>query len=103
MSEYKCKEGMIDNRMVNDNHQGGIERVIQRKHDRRDVEGHHGKMGNKKPELSQPHTLPKLKAYNEKMQLWITNQSKFKAAKEWAAKRNFHFGVIDENFLFKSP
>ncbi len=45
MSEYKCMEGMIDNRMVHDNHQGGIERVKQRKHDRRDVEGHHGKMG----------------------------------------------------------
>ena len=57
----------------------------------------------KKPELSQPHTLPKLKAYNEKMQLWITNQSKFKAAREWASKRNYNFGVIDENFLFKSP
>ena len=52
MSEYKCKDGMIDNRMVNDSHQGGIERVIQRKHDKRDVEGHHGKMGNKKPDLS---------------------------------------------------
>lgn len=52
MSEYKCMEGMIDNRMVHDNHQGGIERVKQRKHDKRDVEGHHGKMGNKKPNLS---------------------------------------------------
>ena len=29
--EYKHKEGMIDNRMVNDNHQQGIERVKQRK------------------------------------------------------------------------
>lgn len=52
MSEYKCMEGMIDNRLVHDNHQGGIERVKQRKYDRRDVEGHHGKMGNKKPNLS---------------------------------------------------
>ena len=57
----------------------------------------------KKPELTQPHTLPKLKAYNHKMQLWITNQSKFKAAREWALKRNYNFGVVDENFLFKSP
>lgn len=46
MSEYKCKEGMIDNRKVKDNHQQGIERVKQRSHDKRDVEGHHGKMGN---------------------------------------------------------
>lgn len=45
MSEYKCMEGMIDNRMVKDNHQGGIERVKQRKHDKRDVKGHSGKMG----------------------------------------------------------
>lgn len=52
MSEYKCKDGMIDNRMVNDSHQGGIERVIQRKHDKRDVEGHHGKMGVKVPSQS---------------------------------------------------
>ena len=29
--EYKCKEGMIDNRMVKDSHQEGISRVIQRK------------------------------------------------------------------------
>jgi len=45
MSEYKCKEGMIDNRRVNDNHQGGIERVLQKRDDKRDVEGHNGKMG----------------------------------------------------------
>jgi hypothetical protein len=45
MSEYKCKEGMIDNRMVNENHQQGIHRVLQRRHDRMDVEGHKGKMG----------------------------------------------------------
>lgn len=47
-------------------------------------------------------TLPKLKSYNRNMQIWITNQAKFKAAKEWALKRGFKFGVIDENFLFKS-
>jgi hypothetical protein len=43
--EYKCKSGMIDNRMVKDNHQQGIERVKQRKEDRNDVAGHNGKMG----------------------------------------------------------
>jgi hypothetical protein len=37
--------GMIDNRTVNDDHQQGIKRVLQRKHDRRDVAGHSGKMG----------------------------------------------------------
>ncbi len=45
-------EGMIDNRIVNDDHQKGISRVIQRKHDRNDVEGHNGKMGRKVPSQS---------------------------------------------------
>ena len=57
----------------------------------------------KKPVITPPETLAKLKAYNQKMQIWITNQAKFKAAKEWATKRSYNFGVIDENFLFKSP
>jgi len=44
--EYKCKEGMIDNRMVKESHQGGIERVKQRKGERMpaDMEGHKGSM-----------------------------------------------------------
>ncbi len=42
--EYKCKEGMIDNRMVKDDHQKGIERVIQRREDRKDYKGHSGSM-----------------------------------------------------------
>jgi hypothetical protein len=44
--EYKCKEGMIDNRKVHDNHQEGIKRVLQRKSEkmRADVEGHKGSM-----------------------------------------------------------
>jgi len=46
-------------------------------------------------------TTTKLKAYNRNMQIWITNQSKFKAAKLWAEKRGFRFGVINENFLFR--
>lgn len=44
MSEHKMKEGMIDNRIVKETHQGGIERVIQRKHEKADVEGHKGSM-----------------------------------------------------------
>lgn len=52
MSEYKCKEGMIDNRMVKDDHQQGIGRVIQRRHERKDVEGHNGKMGKNIPSQS---------------------------------------------------
>lgn len=46
-------------------------------------------------------TEQKLISYNRKMQIWITNQAKFKAAKEWADKRGWRFGIIDENFLFR--
>jgi hypothetical protein len=56
----------------------------------------------KKPIYESVNTLSKLKSYNRNMQIWITNQAKFKAAKEWASKRGFKFGVIDENFLFRS-
>ena len=47
--EYKCKDGMIDNRMVKDSHQEGIKRVLQRKSEKnpKDSEGHHGKMSHK--------------------------------------------------------
>lgn len=44
--------GMIDNHIVHETHQGGIERVKQRKHDKKDYEGHKGKMGLIKPNLS---------------------------------------------------
>lgn len=56
----------------------------------------------KKPIYEGTMTVSKLKSYNRNMQIWITNQAKFKAAKEWAEKRGYRFGVIDENFLFKS-
>ena len=46
--EHKLKDGMIDNRKVNDNHQGGIERVKQRKGDMHKGQG--GKMENKPKE-----------------------------------------------------
>ncbi len=45
MSEYKCKEGMIDNRMVKDSHQEGISRVTQRPGSMQKGQG--GKMGMK--------------------------------------------------------
>jgi hypothetical protein len=56
----------------------------------------------KKPIYEGVNTLAKLKSYNRNMQIWITNQAKFKAAKIWAEKRGYKFGVVDENFLFKS-
>ena len=55
----------------------------------------------KKPIYEGNMTVDKLKSYNHKMQVYITNQAKFKAAVEWAEKRNFRFGVVDENFLFR--
>lgn len=47
MSAHKVKDGMIDNRMVSDSHQEGIERVKQRKseYNPKDCAGHDGKMG----------------------------------------------------------
>jgi hypothetical protein len=53
MAKYEPKAGMIDNRMVHDTHQEGIERVKQRKSEymRADCEGHHGKMGENIPSL----------------------------------------------------
>ena len=41
------KHEMIDNRMVHSTRQRGIERVLQKKEDRNDVEGHHGCMSHK--------------------------------------------------------
>jgi hypothetical protein len=58
MNGYKRKgnglNGMIDNRIVKDNHQQGIERVKQRKseYNPKDCEGHDGKMGKKIPSQS---------------------------------------------------
>jgi len=46
-------------------------------------------------------TTAKLKSYNYKMQVYIVNQAKFKAATEWAKKRGFKFKVVNENFLFR--
>lgn len=45
--DYKCKEGMIDNRMVRDDHQEGIRRVIQRPGSMQKGQG--GKMGERIP------------------------------------------------------
>lgn len=44
--EYKCKAGMVDNRMVKDSHQEGIGRVTQRKSEQ-GPKAQSGKMGMK--------------------------------------------------------
>ena len=47
-------------------------------------------------------TAKKLDSYIHSTKVWITNQAKFKAAQRWADARGYRFGVVDENFLFKS-
>lgn len=46
MAKHEPMKGMIDNRMVKDTHQEGIERVKQRSSERnpKDCEGHYGSM-----------------------------------------------------------
>jgi hypothetical protein len=55
---------------------------------------------HEKPVFEGSKTNEKLKSYNDKMKVWITNQAKFKAAKIWAEARGMKFGVVNENFLF---
>lgn len=52
--EYSPMHGMIDNRMVSDNHQQGIERVKQKRRENYpdDHMGHNGKMGKHTPSQS---------------------------------------------------
>lgn len=57
----------------------------------------------KKPILESANPTSKaIKAHNDRLRTWITNMSKFEAAKEWAAKRGFRFAIVDETFLFNS-
>lgn len=44
------KHDMIDNKKVHSNRQKGIERVLQKKCDKRDYEGHNGYMQGHKPQ-----------------------------------------------------
>lgn len=43
-AEHKAHAGFIDNRVVHDEHQEGIGRVLQRHHSKKDSEGHKGSM-----------------------------------------------------------
>lgn len=53
MKKEHKKSGMIDNRKVSDNHQQGIERVIQR--DKSPTGAQHGRMGEKAKGESESH------------------------------------------------
>lgn len=54
-----------------------------------------------KPEFKGNVTEKKLKEYNDKLKMWITNRAKFEAATRFAKGIGYSFGTIDENFLFK--
>ena len=56
---------------------------------------------DQKPEIKGQHTEKKLKAYNDKMKIWITNRAKMEAGKRYAESRVYKFGTINEDFLFK--
>jgi len=56
---------------------------------------------DKKPEeIKGPLTEKKVRAYNERMRVWITNRAKMEAAKRYAESIGYKFGAVDENFLF---
>jgi hypothetical protein len=57
---------------------------------------------DKKPILEGNESAKKLATYNRELKIWIINQAKFKAAQDFAKKRGIKFGVVDEDFLFKS-
>jgi glutaredoxin len=56
---------------------------------------------DKKPEeIKGQLTEKKVRSYNERMRIWITNRAKMEAAKRYAESIGYKFGTIDEKFLF---
>ena len=53
-----------------------------------------------KPVITGKITEKKLKAYNDKLSVWIINRCKFEAAKKFAESIGYQFGTIDESFVF---
>jgi hypothetical protein len=56
---------------------------------------------DKKPAIKGNITEKKLKSYNEKLKIWITNRAKFEAATRFAESRGYKFGAIDESFILR--
>lgn len=56
---------------------------------------------DKKPEIKGCITEKKLKTYNEKLKIWITNRAKFESATRFAKERGYKFGAIDESFILR--
>ena len=54
-----------------------------------------------KPVLTGNITEKKVKQYNEKMKIWITNRAKFEAATRFAEDRGYKFGAINENYNYR--
>lgn len=53
-----------------------------------------------KPVLNGKVTEKKLKAYNDKLSVWIINRCKMEAATKFAESIGYKFGAIDETFIF---
>jgi len=54
-----------------------------------------------KPVISGNITEKKVKQYNEKLKVWITNMAKFEAATRYAEARGYKFGTVNENFIYR--
>lgn len=54
-----------------------------------------------KPVFEGRVTEKRIRAYNEKLKIWITNRAKFEAATRFAEARGYKFGTIDETFQFR--
>jgi hypothetical protein len=52
-------------------------------------------------DLKEPNPNPprKTKSWAYSVKMWVTNQAKWKAAKEWCADRNYEFRVLTEKEL----
>jgi hypothetical protein len=46
-------------------------------------------------------TEKKIRSYNEKLKIWITNRAKFEAATRFAESRGYKFGAINESFIMR--
>ena len=46
-------------------------------------------------------TEKKIRSYNEKLKIWITNRAKFESATRFAEARGYKFGAINESFIMR--
>jgi hypothetical protein len=46
-------------------------------------------------------TEKKIRSYNEKLKIWITNRAKFESATRFAEAMGYKFGAINESFIMR--